>query len=190
MNKSLLAALALLPVIAVGGEQVILKKDFDGHAMRKARHVDGWSLLSYSPGEISREKGALMLKAMPAKGKHWGQMLSVFRNGNLTGSKIKLQYKVKGSGKIRFGAIRYRAGQKSPDKSDIFWSGPMELESDYKNHEFTVAFGDPPLRGANFVFEVQGEGGKAVIDSMSVTSIGDTGCVIRSWSKIPALCRM
>ena len=79
MNKSLLAALALLPVIAIGGEQVILKKDFDGHAMRKARHVDGWSLLSYSPGEISREKGALMLKAMPAKGKHWGQMLSADR---------------------------------------------------------------------------------------------------------------
>ena len=64
MNKSLLAALALLPVIAIGGEQVILKKDFDGFAMRKTRHVDGWSLLSYCPGELSREKGALMLKAI------------------------------------------------------------------------------------------------------------------------------
>ena len=41
MNKSLLAALVLLPIVAIGGEQVILKKDFDGHAMRKASHVDG-----------------------------------------------------------------------------------------------------------------------------------------------------
>lgn len=40
------------------------EKDFDGFAMRKTRHVDGWSLLSYCPGELSREKGALMLKAI------------------------------------------------------------------------------------------------------------------------------
>ena len=180
MNKSLLAALALLPVIAIGGEQVILKKDFDGFAMRKTRHVDGWSLLSYCPGELSREKGALMLKAMPANGRDWGQMLCVFRNGNLTGCEIKLCCKVKGAGKIRFGAVRYRAGQKSPDKSDSFWSGLMELGGDYKDYEYAVAFGDQPLDGVNFLFEIQGPGGEAVIDSVTVTSIGDTGCEIRS----------
>ena len=41
MNKSLLVALALLPVVAVGGEQVILKKDFDGYSIRKTRYIDG-----------------------------------------------------------------------------------------------------------------------------------------------------
>ena len=143
----MLVALLLLPVVAIGGEQVILEKDFSGNAMRKAKYVDGWSLLSNSPGELSREKGALVLKAMPANGKEWGRMLCVFRNGNLTGCEVKLQYKVKGSGKIRFGAIRYRVGQKGPDKSDSFWSELMELGSDYKDYEFAVAFGDQPLSG-------------------------------------------
>ena len=86
MYKSLLAALALLPVVAIGGEQVILEKDFNGFAMRKTRYVDGWSLLSYAPGELSREKGTLKLKALSANGKDWGRMLCAFRNGNLTGS--------------------------------------------------------------------------------------------------------
>ena len=180
MNKSLLAALALLPVIAIGGEQVILKKDFDGNAMRKIRHVDGWSLLSYCPGELSREKGALKLKATPSNGKEWGRMLCVFKGGNLTGSEIKLRYKARGSGKIRVGAVRYRVGQKAPDKNDSFWSGLMELGGDCKDYEHAIAFGDQPLSGVNFLFEIQGEGGEAVIDSMCVTSIGDTGCVIRS----------
>ena len=179
MNKSLLVALAFLPVVAIGGEQVILEKNFSGNAMRKVKSVDGWSLLSNSPGELSREKGTLILKAMPVNGKDWGRMLCVFRNGNLTGCEIKLQYKVKGSGKIRFGAIRYRVGQKGPDKSDSFWSELMELGIDYKDYEFAVALGDQPLSGVNFVFEIQGEGGEAVIDSMAVTASGDTECVIR-----------
>ena len=179
MNKLLLAALVLLPVVAVGGEQVILEKDFSGYTMRKTKSVDGWSLLSYCPGELSREKGTLILKAASANGKDWGRMLCVFRNGNLTGSAVKLQYKVKGSGKIRFGAIRYRVGQKGPDKSDSFWSELMELGRDYKDYEYVVAFGDQPLSGANFVFEIQGEGGEAVIDSMTVTASGDTECVIQ-----------
>ena len=42
MNKLLLAALALLPVVAIGGEQVILEKDFGGNAIRKVMSVDGW----------------------------------------------------------------------------------------------------------------------------------------------------
>ena len=176
---SLLAALALLPVVAIGGEQVILEKDFSGYTMRKVRYVDGWSLLSYCPGELSREKGVLKLKATSVNGKEWGRMFCVFRNGNLTGCEIKLQYKVKGSGNIRFGAVRYRVGQKGPDKSDSFWSGLMELGSDYKDYEFAVAFGDQPLSGVNFVFEIQGEGGEAVIDSMAVTAFGDTGCDIQ-----------
>lgn len=67
MNKSLLVALALLPVVAIGGEQVILEKDFGGKAMRKVKHVDGWSLASYCPGELSREQGTLKLKAIPAR---------------------------------------------------------------------------------------------------------------------------
>ena len=180
MNKSLLIALVLLPVIAIGGEQVILKNEFGGGAMRKVKIVDGWSLLSYCPGELSREKGTLKLKAMPANGKDWGRMLCAFRNGNLTGCEIKLQYKVKGMGNIRFGAVRYRVGQKSPDKSDSFWSEYMELGSDYKDYEFTVTFGNQPLNGANFLFEIQGEGGEAVIDSMTVSAIGDTGCKIQS----------
>ena len=61
MNKSLLVALAFLPVVAIGGEQVILKNDFGGNAMQRVKSVDGWSLLSYCPGELSREKGTLML---------------------------------------------------------------------------------------------------------------------------------
>ena len=88
MSKSLLAALALLPVVAIGGEQVIMKNDFGGNAMQKVKYVDGWSLLSYCPGELSREKGTLILKAMPSNGKEWGRMLCVFRNGNLTGCEI------------------------------------------------------------------------------------------------------
>ena len=184
MNKSLLVALALLPVVAIGGEQVILKNEFGGYAMRKVKYVDGWSLLSYAPGELSREKGTLVLKAMPANGKDWGRMLCAFRNGNLTGSEIKFQYKVKGTGKIRFGAVRYRVGQKGPDASDSFWSELMELGSDYKDYEFAVAFGDQPLSGVNFLFEIQGEGGEAVIDSMTVSAIGDTECKIKSPSPI------
>ena len=178
MHKSLLIALSLLPIVAIGGEQVILEKDFNGFAMRKTRYVDGWSLLSYAPGELSREKGTLKLKAASANGKDWGRMLCAFRNGNLTGCEIKLKYKVKGMGNIRFGAVRYRVGQKSPDKSDSFWSEYMKLGSDYKDYEFAVAFGDQPLNGANFLFEIQGEGGEAVIDSMTVSAIGDTECVI------------
>ena len=184
MNKSLLAALALLPVIAIGGEQVILKKDFDGFAMRKVRYVDGWSLLSYCPGELSREKGTLILKAASANGRDWGRMLCVFKGGNLTGSEIKLRYKARGSGKIRVGAVRYRVGQKAPDKNDSFWSGLMELGGDCKDYEYAIAFGDQPLSGVNFLFEIQGEGGEAVIDSMCVTSIGDTGCEIQSLDPI------
>ena len=180
MNKSLLVALALLPVVAIGGEQVILKNDFGGNAMQKVKSVAGWSLLSNTPGELSREKGTLILKAAPANGKEWGRMLCVFRNGNLTGCEVKLQYKVKGSGKIRFGAIRYRVGQKGPDKSDSFWSELMELGIDYKDYEFAVAFGDQPLGGVNFVFEIQGACGEAVIDSMVVTASGDTECVVQS----------
>ena len=179
MNKSLLAALVLLPVVAIGGEQVILKNDFGGNAMQKVKSVAGWSLMSNTPGELSRENGTLILKAAPANGKDWGRMLCTFRNGNLTGSETKLQYKVKGSGNIRFGAIRYRVGQKGPDKSDSFWSELMELGSDYKDYEFAVVFGDQPLSGVNFVFEIQGEGGEAVIDSMTVTALGDTECVIQ-----------
>ena len=179
MNKSLLVALALLPVVAIGGEQVILKNDFGGNAMQKVKYVDGWSLLSYCPGELSREKGTLILKAMPSNGKEWGRMLCNFRNGNLTGCEIKLQYKVKGAGNIRFGAVRYREGQKGPDKSDSFWSELMELGSDYNDYEFAVLFGDQPLGGVNFLFEIQGEGGEAVIDSMTVTAFGDTECEIR-----------
>ena len=176
---SLSAALILLPVSVIGGEQVILKKDFSGYTIRKTQIVDGWSLLSYCPGELSREKGTLKLKAMPAKGKDWGRMLCMFRDGNLTGCEIKLRYKVKGSGKIRFGAVRYRVGQKIPEKSDSFWSDLMELGSDYKDYEFAVAFGDQPLGHVNFEFEIRGKGGEAVIDSMTVTASGDTGCVIR-----------
>ena len=176
---SLLAALALLPVAAIGGEQVILKKDFSGYTIRKTKIVDGWALLSYCPGELTREKGTLKLKAMPAKGKDWGRMLCPFRYGNLTGCRIKLGYRVKGSGKIRFGAVRYRVGQKIPEKSDSFWSGLMELGSDYKDYEFVIAFGNQPLGNVNFMFEIQGKGGEAVIDSMTVTAFGDTGCVIR-----------
>ena len=179
MNKSLLVALALLPVVAIGGEQVILEKDFGGNAMRKVKYVDGWSLVSYCPGELSREQGTLKLKAQPNNGKESAQMLCTFRTGNLTGSEIKLQYKAKGSGKIRIGAVRYREGQKAPDKSDSFKSELMELGSDYKDYEFTVAFGDQPLSGANFVFEIHGEGGEAVIDSMTVIAFGDTECVIQ-----------
>ena len=179
MNKSLLVALVLLPVIVVGGEQVILKKDFSGGPMQKVKYVDGWWLPSYAPGELSREKGTLKLKAMPAKGNFLGHMLCTFRYGNLTGSEIKLQYKAKGSGKIRFGAARYRADQKAPDKSDSFKSELMELGSDYKDYEFAVAFDDQPQSGVNFLFEILGEGGEAVIDSMTVSAIGDTGCVIR-----------
>ena len=55
MNKSLLVALALLPVVAIGGEQVILEKDFGGNAIRETKYIDGWSLVSYCPGELSRE---------------------------------------------------------------------------------------------------------------------------------------
>jgi len=176
---SLLAALTLLPVVAIGGEQVILKKDFGGNAKQKIRYIDGWSLLSYCPGELSREKGALILKAMPAKGKDWGRMLCTFRNGNLTGCEIKLRYKVKGSGKIRFGAVRYRIGQKIPEKSDSFWSELMDLGSEYKDYEYVVAFGDQPLGNVNLEFEIQGKDGEAVIDSMTVTALGDTECVIR-----------
>ena len=88
MNKSLLAALALLPVVAVGGEQVILKNYFGGNAMQKVKSVSGWSLMSNTPGELSREKGTLILKAASANGKEWGRMLCVFRNGNLTGCEI------------------------------------------------------------------------------------------------------
>ena len=179
MNKLLLVALALLPVVAIGGEQVIMKNDFGGNVMQKVKYVDGWSLLSYCPGELSREKGTLILKARPSNGKEWGRMLCNFRNGNLTGCEIKLQYKVKGTGKIRFGAVRYREGQKGPDKSDSFWSELMELGSDYKDYEYAVAFGDQPLSGVNFVFEIQGEGGEAVIDSMIVSASGDTECVIQ-----------
>ena len=184
MNKSLLAALALLPVVAIGGEQVILEKDFGGKAMRKVKHVDGWSLASYCPGELSREQGTLKLKALPNNGKASAQMLCAFRTGNLTGCEIKLQYKVKGSGKIRFGAIRYRVGQNAPEKSDSFKSELMELGSDYKDYEFTVAFGDQPLSGANFLFEIHGDGGEAVIDSMSVTAFGDAECVIQPLAPI------
>ena len=178
-SKSLLAALALLPIVAIGGEQVILKNDFRGAAMQKAKSVDGWSLQSNYPGELSRDKGTLMFKALPNNGRDCGRMLSTFRDGNLTGCEIKLQYKVKGTGKIRLGAIRYRVGQKGPDKTDSFWSELMELGSDYKDYEFAVAFGDQPLSGVNFAFEVQGEGGEAVIDSMTVTASGDTECVIQ-----------
>ena len=85
MNKLLLAALALLPVVAIGGEQVILEKDFGGNAMRKVKYVDGWSLVSYCPGELSREQGALTLKALPNNGMELAQMLCTFRTGNLTG---------------------------------------------------------------------------------------------------------
>jgi len=85
---ALLVALALLPVVTIGGEQVILEKDFGGNAMRKVKYVDGWSLVSYCPGELSREQGTLRLKAMPANGMDWGRMLCVFRNGNLTGCEI------------------------------------------------------------------------------------------------------
>ena len=106
-------------------------------------------------------------------------MLCTFRYGNLTGSEIKLQYKAKGSGKIRFGAARYRADQKAPDKSDSFKSELMELGSDYKDYEFAVAFDDQPQSGVNFLFEILGEGGEAVIDSMTVSAIGDTACVIQ-----------
>ena len=179
MYKLLLAALALLPVVAVGGEQVILKKDFSGGPMQKVKYVDGWWLPSYAPGELSREKGALKLKAMSVKGNFLGHMLCTFRYGNLTGSEIKLQYKAKGSGKIRFGAARYRADQKAPDKSDSFKSELMELGSDYKDYEFAVAFDDQPQSGVNFLFEILGEGGEAVIDSMTVSAIGDTACVIQ-----------
>ena len=147
--------------------------------MQKVKSVAGWSLMSNTPGELSREQGTLKLKAAPANGKEWGRMLCVFRNGNLTGCEIKLQYKVKGVGNIRFGAIRYRAGQKGPDKSDSFWSERMELGSDFKDYEFAVAFGDLPLSGVNFVFEIQGEGGEAVIDSMTVTALGDAECEIQ-----------
>ena len=179
MNKSLLVALALLPVVAIGGEQVILKNDFGGAAMQNAKSVDGWSLQSNCPGELSREKGTFIIKAKPADGKEWGRVLCSFRDGNLTGSEIKLRYKAKGSGNIRFGAIRNRMGQKGPDGSDIFWSELMELGSDYKDYEYVIAFGDQPLSGVNFLFEIQGEGGEAVIDSMTVISIGDTECVIQ-----------
>jgi len=178
-SKSLLAALALLPIVAIGGEQVILKNDFRGAAMQKAKSVDGWSLQSNYPGELSRDKSTLMFKALPNNGRDCGRMLSTFRDGNLTGCEIKLQYKVKGTGKIRLGAIRYRVGQKGPDKTDSFWSELMELGSDYKDYEFAVAFGDQPLSGVNFAFEVQGEGGEAVIDLMTVTASGDTECVIQ-----------
>ena len=99
--KALLIALTVLSLGAAAGEQVILKKDFSGYTIRKTKIVDGWALLSYCPGELSREKGTLELKAMPAKGKDWGRMLCPFRYGNLTGCRIKLGYKVKGSGKIR-----------------------------------------------------------------------------------------
>lgn len=179
MNKSLLAAFALLPVFAFGGEQVVLKNEFGGNAVQKVKYVDGWSLLSYAPGELSRENGALKLKAVPANGKEWGQMLCNLRYGNLTGCDIKLQYKVKGSGKIRFGAVRYRVGEKAPDQSDSFWSELMELGSDYKDYEYVIAFGDQPLNAVNFMFEIHGDGGEAVIDSMSVTASADTECVIQ-----------
>ena len=179
MNKSLLAAFALLPVVVLGGEQVVLKNEFGGNAVQKVKYVDGWSLLSYAPGELSRENGALKLKAVPANGKEWGQMLCNLRYGNLTGCDIKLQYKVKGSGKIRFGAVRYRVGEKAPDQSDSFWSELMELGSDYKDYEYVIAFGDQPLNAVNFMFEIHGDGGEAVIDSMSVTASADTECVIQ-----------
>ena len=177
--KTLLIALTVLSLGAAAGEQVILKKDFSGYTLRKTKIVDGWALLSYCPGELSREKGTLKLKAMPAKGKDWGRMLCPFRYGNLTGCRIKLGYRVKGSGKIRFGAVRYRVGQKIPEKSDSFWSGLMELGSDYKDYEFEIAFGNQPLGNVNFMFEIQGKDGEAVIDSMTVTAFGDTGVAIQ-----------
>lgn len=89
MNKLLLVAWTLLPVVSLGGEQVILEKDFSGNVQEKVKSVDGWSLMSNTPGELSREQGTLILKAMPANGKEWGRMLCVFRNGNLTGCEIK-----------------------------------------------------------------------------------------------------
>ena len=41
--KTLLIALTVLSFGAAAGEQVILKKDFSGHTIRKTKIVDGWA---------------------------------------------------------------------------------------------------------------------------------------------------
>jgi len=169
-------ALTLLPLLSVGGEQVILRKEFTGRPL-KNKIVDGWMLQKYWGGELSRERGSLKLKATHERGHVWGRIRCPFQTGNLSGAKIKFQYKVKGSGKIRFGAIRYQLGQKTPVSTDYIWSELMELTSDSKNYEFTIDFSKFQLSFVNFVFEIQGDG-EAVIDSMLVTAMGDTGVVI------------
>ena len=100
LKKSVNALLIVLTMLSFGasaGEQVILKKDFSGYTMRKTRYVDGWSLLSYCPGELSREKGTLKLKAMSAgaSGQSDCSRKDPLRRGPLPG-------RAKDSGKNRF----------------------------------------------------------------------------------------
>lgn len=179
LSIALLTTLALLPDPAAGGEQLILHKDFNGRAIKSANIIDDWMLQKYWGGKLSRERGVLKLKSTLERGRVFGRIRCPYRTGNLSGAKIKLQYKVKGSGKIRFGAIRYQLGQKSPANSDYIWSELMPLESAYKNYEFTIDFAGLQLSFVNFIFEIQGDG-EAVIDSMSVKSSGDVEVVINA----------
>ena len=169
----LFGAFLLLPIWSSGGEQIILRKEFVGRPMPKSRIADGWMLQRFWGGELSREQGTLKLASTLEQGRMWGRIMCPFRNGNLSEAKIRLQYKVKGSGKIRFGAIRYKTGQQTPTASDYLWSELMELGNDYKIYDFVIDFTDQELRAVNFIFELQGEG-EAIIDSMTVKSVGDT----------------
>ncbi len=179
LSAYLLFVWSLLPLLAISGEQLILHKEFIGRNIKSAAVIDDWRLQKYWGGEISRERGALKLKSTLERGKVFGRIRCPFRTGNLSGAKIKLQYKVKGSGNIRFGAIRYQNGKKSPDSTDYLWSDLMSLDKDYRDYEFTVDFSKQQLSFVNFIFEIQGEG-EAVIDSMSVKYIGDVEVVINA----------
>ena len=174
LSAYLLFVGSLLPLSAASGEQLILYKEFIGRNIKSAAVIDDWRLQKYWGGEISRERGALKLKSTLERGKVFGRIKCPFRTGNLSGAKIKLQYKVKGSGKIRFGAIKT-----IHDSSDYIWSNLMVLGKDYKDYEFIIDFSGLQLSFVNFIFEIQGEG-EAVIDSMQVKYIGDVDVVINA----------
>ena len=180
MKKTLCCLMFMLTTsafVANCGEQIILRKEFVGRSMLNTKITDGWMLQRFWGGELSRDQGTLKLKATLERGSVWGRIMCPLRNGNLSGAKIKLEYKVKGSGKIKFGAIRYREGQKAPATSDYLWSELMDLTPEYKVYTHNLDFANLQLRAVNFVFEIKGEG-EAVIDSMVVKAIGDTQLVI------------
>ena len=175
MMKKIMLITMLFAGVILPGETIQFyrfKKSSNGVTGRK-----------YWGGRSQVEKGMLKLEATSFKGSFWGRVMAPrFKDSiNVTGRKVSVTARVKGSGEFYPGFMFGEINKKGKyNYTYIKSEKPFILNSKLQKATFEFDFGEKVPVTVAAIMDVRGENAKALIYDLKVEDVVESGAVMES----------